>query len=246
MSELLTREDEISCGHGDCRGMVRPSFLFRVMQDMATLHAAELHLGTSDLNLIWVLSRMKVTLSRPLLPYERVRCETWCPGTRGATWYRNFAFFAADEPVGEALSMWVTLDPATHRILRPTALPAAAAFLHTDRNELPPALPKLGCETVRPHHVHPVRYSDLDSNRHLNNATVVDLVADALDLQKQPGFVSEMQVNYTAETSFGENVSLLAGTSGASRYVRGEVDGQTHFEALATLAPLPHQGGDAL
>ena len=83
-----------------------------------------------------------------------------------------------------------------------------------------------------------MQYSDLDVNNHVNNVRVVELISDALDLQRQPGFVSSLQVNYTAETAFGEPLSLLCGTVDGARYVRGEVDGQPHFEALAKLTPF--------
>lgn len=239
MSDLLSREYEVDYGHIDNRGVARPSFLFHMMQDAATVHADELHLGRDELRILWVLSRIKVTLQRPLTPYERVRCETWCPGIRGASWYRCFAFFAGEKPVGEARSMWVTLDPETHRILRPSAFAAAEGYLHTARGELFEPLPKLSCDTARPHHVHSVCYSDLDINNHVNNVKAVDLIADALDLQKQPGFVSSLQVNYTAETAFGEQLALSCGTVEGARYVRAEAGGKTHFEALAALSPLP-------
>lgn len=243
MAELLSREYEVNYGHIDNRGIARPSFLWHVMQDAATVHAETLHLAAEELSIVWVLSRMRARLTRPLRPYERIRCETWCPGIRGASWYRSFAFFADEQQIGDAQSMWVTLDPDTHRILRPTAFPAAEGYLHTARGELFEALPKLACDTVRPHHVHAVQYSDLDVNNHVNNVRVVELISDTLDLQRQPGFVSSLQVNYTAETAYGESVSLLCGTSDGARYVRGEVDGKTHFEALATLSPFTAQEG---
>ena len=34
-------------------------------------------------------------------------------------------------------------------------------------------------------------------------------------------------------------LSLLTGTADSARYIRGEADGRTRFEALATLSPLP-------
>ena len=135
--------------------------------------------------------------------------------------------------------MWVTLEPSTHRILRPTALPAAQGCLSCTSGELFAPLPRLSCDNVRLHHVHEVRYSDLDVNNHVNNVRAVELISDALDLHRQPGFVSELQVNYTAETACGESLSLLTGTADSARYIRGEADGKTRFEALATLSPLP-------
>lgn len=111
MVELLSREYEISYSHIDNRGIAKPSFLWSMMQDAATVHAEALGLGPAALGVVWVLSRIKATLTRPLLPYERVRCETWCPGFKGPSWYRCFAFYIDDVQVGEAQSMWVTLEP---------------------------------------------------------------------------------------------------------------------------------------
>lgn len=243
MSNLLSREYEVSFSHIDNRGVARPSFLFDVMQDAATVHAELLQVSRDALRVIWMLSRIRVTLRRPLLPYERIRCETWCPGIRGASWYRSFAFFAEDREIGTAQSMWVTLDPVTRRILRPTSFSAAERWMHGD-GQPPAPLGKLCCENTRLHHVHTVRYGDLDINNHVNNVKVVDLIADALDLQKQPGYVSDLQVNYTAETHFGQQLSLQCGTVNSMRFVRGEVDGAPHFEAAATFSPLPTTGGN--
>lgn len=99
--------------------------------------------------------------------------------------------------------------------------------------------PKLSCDNVRLHHVHEVRYSDLDVNNHVNNVRAVELISDALDLYRQPGFVSELQVNYTAETACGESLSLLTGHGGRARYIRGEPMAEPASQALATLSPLP-------
>ena len=218
MVDLLTREYEVNYSHIDNRGIAKPSFLWNIMQDAATVHAEALHIGPLDLRIVWVLSRMKARLTRPLLPYERLRCETWCPGIKGASWYRSFSFFVDNKPVGDAQSMWVTLDPETHRIVRPSAFSEAEQYLHTSRGELFAPLPKLSCDNVRLHHVHEVRYSDLDVNNHVNNVRAVELIS---------------------ETACGESLSLLTGTADSARYIRGEADGRTRFEALATLSPLP-------
>ncbi len=237
MNELLSREYEVNFSHIDIKGEARPSFLFHMMQDVATVHAHDLNIDAQTLHIVWVLSRIRVTVTRPLLPYEKVRCETWCPGMRGASWYRSFAFYVKDEKVGEAQSMWVTLDPATRRILRPNVLPDINRVIVSE-GEKPEPLPKLSCENVRPHHEHTVRYSDLDVNNHLNNVRIADIVTDALELQKQPGFVSSLQINYTAETVYGETLSLFCDSKDGARFVRGDADGKTRFEALARLVTV--------
>lgn len=142
MVDLLTREYEVNYSHIDNRGIAKPSFLWNIMQDAATVHAEALHIGPLDLRIVWVLSRMKARLTRPLLPYERLRCETWCPGIKGASWYRSFSFFVDNKPVGDAQSMWVTLDPETHRIVRPGAISRSRAVpAHLPRRAVCAAAP---------------------------------------------------------------------------------------------------------
>ena len=140
--------------------MAKPSFLWNIMQDAATVHAEEMHLGPDELHILWVLSRIRARLTRPLRPYERIRCETWCPGIRGVSWYRGFAFYAGGEPVGEAQSMWVTLDPRDPPHPAADQLPHRRGLRpHRARRAVRPAA-KLSCGSVREHHVHPVQYSD--------------------------------------------------------------------------------------
>ena len=83
MVDLLTREYEVNYSHIDNRGIAKPSFLWNIMQDAATVHAEALHIGPLDLRIVWVLSRMKARLTRPLLPYERLRCENVVSGHQG-------------------------------------------------------------------------------------------------------------------------------------------------------------------
>ncbi len=244
LNKLFSREYEVNFSHIDSRKSARPSFLFHIMQDAATVHAYSLRFSADDLHILWVLSRIRVTVSRPLKPYERVRCETWCPGVRGASWYRSFAVYSQEGKIGEASSMWVTLDPISHKILRPGALPSGDSFiLRRNNTERLEPLPKLSCENVRPHHEHKVQYSDLDLNNHLNNVRIVDLISDTLDLQRQPGFVSSIQVNYTAETTCGENLMLSCGSAEGARFVSGEADGKIRFEALVKLSAISEGEG---
>lgn len=48
MVDLLTREYEVNYSHIDNRGIAKPSFLWNIMQDAATVHAEALHIGPLD------------------------------------------------------------------------------------------------------------------------------------------------------------------------------------------------------
>ena len=233
----FSRTYEINFGHIDNRGIARPSALFDFMQDAATVHAEELHLSRDKMHAIWVLSRLKMRLTRPLLAYEQLTVRTWCPGIRGATWHRSFAFSVGDEPVGGGHSLWVVLNRDTHQILRPSQFPQAEEYLKCAAGDLH-QLGKLSCDTLKPHHTHRVCYSDLDVNNHVNNVKIVDFISDGLDLNLTNSFVSELQVNYSAESHFGDQIELLTSEENGMHYVWGCTEGTPRFESCLVLSPI--------
>lgn len=230
----------------DNRGLARPSAMFDMMQDAATVHAEASHIGREDLQALWVLSRLHCQLARPITVHEEIQVRTWCAGVRGATWLRAFELRAGTELVGQALSSWVVLDPDNRRILRPAQIPAMRNYLEILPAECPAVPGKLACGALQAHHVHKVRYSDLDVNGHMNNVKIVDVVCDGLELDCRTGrFVSEIQVNYTAECMPGEELVLsVADSPEGLTYVFGTVEGQSRFEACARLSAYEQTGRD--
>lgn len=236
--DTYSKDCEIHFGFIDNRGIARPSCLCELAQDAATIHAHLLGIDRDALGVLWVLSRMKIELSRPLYPYEILTVQTWCAGIKGAAWLRSFRFSVGGETVGAAISSWAVLDQHTHRIIRPSAIEKAKDYLALTPS--PAVIPgKLACSELREHHVHPVCYSDLDVNNHVNNVKIVDILSDGLDLNLSDQFVSALQINYTAESRFGDQLRVMTGEDGGVRYVFGEAGGTTRFEGAAILSPVP-------
>lgn len=238
---IFRKDYLLSYTHIDCHGFARLSALFEIMQDAATTHADQLGLSRDSLGVLWVLSRLRVQLNRPLVANEVLSLETECAGCKGATWIRTFRFFCGQEPIGEAVSSWVILDPINRRLLRPSSLqlpdnhPALASTL------VPPP-GKLRLCAVQPHHEHRVRYTDLDINQHLNNARIVDLISDALDLHTHSGtFIQTIQVNYTAESLADALLTLSVGTENNVVCIRGTAEDSIRFEAEAIFSPISTQ-----
>lgn len=236
MQMIFEKDYELTYSHIDWRGTARPAAYFDFMQDAATVHARQIGLDRDDIGAIWVLSRMHAEFTRPLAAYDTLRVTTWCAGIKGPSWLRAFSFSADGEPAGQAISSWVILDADTHRIRRPTSVPQAADYACEDRDALP--MPgKLDVSGMALHHTHPILYSDLDVNGHLNNVRIAALVSDALDLTAQD-FVRSLQINYTAETPAGLTLSLYAERTADTFRVRGEAEGKIRFEAAGTFGRL--------
>ena len=126
MENCFQRDYPLTYTHIDCHGLLRPGALFEIMQDAATQHAELLHISAGDIGALWVLSRLRVQLDRPLRAEETLSLTTWCAGIKGATWLRGFCFQIGGEPVGQAISSWVVLDPVNRRLLRPSAVSASS------------------------------------------------------------------------------------------------------------------------
>ena len=239
MENCFQRDYPLTYTHIDCHGLLRPGALFEIMQDAATQHAELLHISADDIGALWVLSRLRVQLDRPLRAEETLSLTTWCAGLKGATWLRDFRFQANGEPVGHAISAWVVLDPVNRRLLRPSAVSASEHYQNAPAADDMKAPGKLRLPEGAFHHTHTVRYSDMDVNRHLNNAKIVDIISDALELEKRTdAYVCALQVNYTAESVAGDELALHVGEADGICAVRALCGDSERFEAAAEFAPL--------
>ncbi len=163
--------------------------LFKLLQEAAIRHANQFGAGTNALTLrgeTWVLNRIFVQVVRYPRATETLRVETWSTGIRGFKGYRDFRVFdRAGETIVAGSSLWLYLNVATQGIVR---VPREVAAIFPVGEE-PPWCPDLealaltGPEEGAARFQYALRYSDVDVNRHLNNAAYLDLVQSALSLQ---------------------------------------------------------------
>ena len=229
----------------DLFGFRRPSAVLGLLQEGATHGAAAIGLSRQETveryHAVWILSRIRYTLCRPLLWDEPVTLKTWHRGEKGAGSYREFDLSVGQEKVGEALSLWVLVDVDTHRLIR---LSDVSEFENTTggtlcrgdllhKFRLPEDL--ILAEKRRMH------YSDTDFNGHVNNIKYADFACDAIHMERigQGKFVSTLQLNYLSECRAGEEIELLTRGNGQNYYVLGR-DGKKkeRFNGLITLDKL--------
>ncbi len=230
----------------DGHNHARPSAVLGLLQEAATLAAAELHVSHDETvekyNAFWMLARVWYRLNRPLAFDETLTVRTWHRGGRGASMYRDFDLYVDGEQVGEAVSVWVLADMDSHKLLRfsvmeecqeETAGGALCKSVQLSNLKLPDGLPVAERRTMR--------YSDTDINSHVNNARYADFVCDVLHLETagEGKFVSSLQLCYHAECRPGEELLLSVGELNGGRCVAGK-DGEDklRFSALLTLKDL--------
>ena len=179
--DFLVRADE--CG----RDLVaRVASVNCYLQEAAGYHATQLKVGADDLRprgVTWMLLRLALNITRLPRWRDTVRVTTWPSGTRGrlvATREYAASLPPDETPFLTATSEWGLVDIREQRLTRITD--DIRALRVPDGTPPSPPLPRL----PEPSETHfsrafPVRESQVDFNRHVNNSHYIAWIFDAMD-----------------------------------------------------------------
>lgn len=236
----LDRTYDVRTADCDSRMHLKPYSLLCAAQDLANDHASSLHFGYDDLiglHCAWVLSRIRVQFLQDVKWRDRIVLRTWHKGISGIFALRDFLAFRPESPEDELIRIttsWLIINLDTRRMQRAdrligenllsTALDRNAIAEPCDRIPVPGTLNTAG--------QHRVQFSDIDFNRHTNNAKYIEWGMDALEepllLNRR---ISEFQINFNAESRLGDGISLFRnGTDESSRYVEGRISDKNIFQ----------------
>lgn len=242
MENKSRRRIHIACYDTDEACLLKPASFMDYAQELAGDNAAMLGFGYDDLmreNLVWVIARMKMEFIRMPKWRDDVELLTWHRGFDGPFQVRDYRLFDADGSVlANATSSWVIVDLHKRKIVKtafgtnPETICQDAAIEQTCRRLRIPR--GMAMDTAL---THTVAYSDIDRNRHANNAMYVVWAMDALDRH----FLAEhqvrsLEVDYVAEAMPGEEVTIKKSnvTDGVC-YVAGYVGEKESFVAKFTF-----------
>ena len=217
----------------DVRNLLRPASFMEIAQEIATVGAQELHFDDSVTvathNAVWVLARMHVRFLRMPVRYQQISLETWHKGIRSVFFLRDFLVRdGAGEVLVEATSSWAIMEQDQRRVLRPDGL---LDIIPAGPQQPGDAIAEPCGKVVMPRGFtpvkvtdHVVRYSDVDSNHHVNNtrytAWAMDCLPDALTFAHA---LREIEINFNREARPGETVALYHAAAEGAHYVEGRV-----------------------
>ncbi|GAC1435308.1 MAG: hypothetical protein NVSMB54_34920 [Ktedonobacteraceae bacterium] len=163
----------------NCDGVLTPTAFLRFMQDIAGLDAENVQLSGNG---YWVVKRSVISFAAPVSVHTKLELKTFGIGFTRITAQRGYEANIADtqhgKPVVSARTLWVYVD--AHG--RPTRLPEETVRIWLPDGPMPqlpetplPAFPETMPETTSSL----VQFSDIDSMRHLNNASAVEMLDNA-------------------------------------------------------------------
>ncbi|MBT2289140.1 acyl-ACP thioesterase [Paenibacillus albidus] len=226
----------------DYRSKGKLSFLLDIMQRAADSAVSGLGLSLEKMleaGMGWMLITLDLQLKQMPRPNDLLAVYTWSKGTKGAMWQRDYRIFDSNKvEIASARSIWVLVDIAERKILRPSALPVKVTHYDGDsvggipeKLRVPPQLPM---EEAYPYKV---RYSGLDNNGHLNNARYGDLCSDVLTLEEWEQMEPRrFRISYMQEAIFDEAIQIMRSQmTPEGIFIRGQNDEKVFFEACVEL-----------
>ena len=244
MNRIAEYTFAVRAHHCGADGRLKIQCLFDFFQDAASDHAELLGCGWSMLERekkLWVLSRIRVGISRMPRMGSEVTVKTWPSGFDKLFAIRQFLLRDADgAELACGTSAWLLLDAERMRPLRvaqslPIVLPDNSGepwYFDTPEKlmELPADLPR---------EVFPVRRSHIDVNQHLNNAFYAAFTGDTLgDRLGRNADFAELQINFQHEALAGDRICCAAAEDDVADFL---VDGRSpdgsilYFQAAAKL-----------
>jgi len=191
----------------------KPSSMFGVFQDIAAAHARNLGADVrwlhDELDLAWILMRMRLEVdSYPMLAQEIV-VETW-PQDPRALYERDYVIKDSEGKVlVRSVSTWVIMNLSTREIKRDKFLDYFGVETKKERaidGGISRLRPMQGVRNVSEKEI---RFSDLDYNLHVNNAKYIDIIMDVFPFDVYvKNEIKAIEVHYINEIGPGETIRI--------------------------------------
>ncbi|WP_347157497.1 acyl-[acyl-carrier-protein] thioesterase [Pontibacter chitinilyticus] len=212
-SQFTVRSNEI-----DYHGRATMPALVSYLQEAAWNNTADLGISMYELlerGLTWVLQRLRVEMFRYPRHTDQITVETWASGREKVFLYRDFRIYSAErELLGQATSVWLVMD-VVKRQLTPVPDFIMAQEIAPDNEPLPFAKGKLPPLQEAQHTCQiPVRWHDIDLNRHVTNTRYLQWALDTLPVAVLEHHLREVDIIFRSESMLGDLVDSVAGTSG--------------------------------
>jgi acyl-ACP thioesterase len=239
MANIFTKEFIISSYDLNPRGVARLTTMANFFQEVAYGHASELGLGYEAMksrNITWVLSRMRIRMTRYPVWNDRITLETWPSGAERLFALRDFRVLDRNgEVIGMASTAWLILDIDTHRLIRPKEIIDQFKMIILDVQMFDRHLDKIqvpGGRQLLTHHS--VVYSDLDIVGHVNNVKYmewcIDTVTSGKNDQKE---IRELEINFNHEALFGDRIGIYGSVQDGCEYLFSAIREEDGKEIIA-------------
>ncbi|MBQ8451760.1 MAG: hypothetical protein IJ538_03180 [Clostridia bacterium] len=220
-------------GYFDCNDKLKPSAIFMLFQDIASIHGEEMGVGFEAMvksGYYWVVTRVKYDVLIQPQVYEKVIIETWPHAPGRVDFDRDFLITnTSGEVLIKGTSKWCIISTETRKLVPISNINYLTEFdskiNYEERFLRTPSVENFGT----PVFTHKVTYNEIDHNKHLNNTHYADYVFNAVCGKLS----SHVEISFIAECKLGDEIEVfkMKNESGET-LISGYVNGEIKFSAM--------------
>ncbi len=217
---------------------LKPATLMAWAFELAGSHLASRNITREQMwedGQVFLLTKVCISYDRVPVYHDKVKFTTWEGGTKGSQFIRRYS--VTDENGNsfcDSESMWVLVNPHTHKLYRPGEYIYGQLSLDEETEAKIEKIKIEGEEFVKQY---TFVYSDIDPNGHVNNGTYLRLLSDILPEDLRERHYKKLNINFARECMEGDTISLYMKREGDTIYFCGRLaEGKNNIEIIADFA----------
>lgn len=214
MKRVVTeKEFEINYYEVDFRKELLITSLMNYFDDTVTKQSEDIDRGLDymkDMGISWVLYKWDIDVNRYPMLREKIRVRTSACALMKFYAYRTFDVIDKDDNIiCSAKSVWLLIDTNKRRAKRITE-DMYSMYGITKEDNKPLIIKEVNLPEKYSYEKHfDVRYSDIDTNRHVNNVKYVDWVIETIPLNIVLSCsLKNLNITYKKEAVYGETIKV--------------------------------------
>ncbi len=208
------KEYEIHYYEVDYKKKVLVTSLMNYFSDICTMQSEALGLTIDYMkenNVSWVLYKWDINVKRYPTYGEKIKIKTIPNSFRRFYAYRKFEVRdSKGEMIIEAVSMWFLIDTEKRKSLKIPQDMYDAFGITEENNEkvdIKKVKPPVEIDVTKDFYV---RYSDIDTNLHVNNVKYADWVIETVPMDVVRNYsIKNINITYERETTYGDTIKVL-------------------------------------
>lgn len=234
----------------DMNKNLKISALMGYFQNAATEQLKDMGFSPAYLyskNIAFLLSKLKIAIYRSPRAEENIIIKTWPKSIKGVAYNRDF--IVCDENgiiIAEALSIWTAVNIIERKILRPSFVESDVPM--PQMSQFSASIGKIE-RIVTPSDMNysftkNVRYSDIDTNRHMNNTVYAEIISDSIPEIITGKRVNNINISFRIECQLGDDIDIFTAFENGVYFVKGlNKNNRVTFESTLTVTDKEYEHG---
>ncbi len=211
MSPFYSKTYEVGSNLIDQNFDMRLPLLLGYMQEVAEQHSASLNIAWEDLqkkNCFWTLYRIGLQIEEMPHWHDEITITTWANPSDNLIQPRAFEIKNQQKTLIRATTLWTVLDTRLFKPQKVYEIIGSDLPTHRIENGFPSInlkIPKIFTNQLTPKCHREVLFSDIDTNKHVNNTRYVCWLLDSYPIDfLNANTLQSIIINYTMQAHIGD------------------------------------------